>query len=36
MIKYLLVALLVASVCADANSDGFFLSPPLPPTAYEG
>jgi hypothetical protein len=36
MIKYLLVALLVASTCASDHSDGFFLSPALPPTAYKG
>ncbi len=36
MIKYLLVALLLASACADDGSDGLFLSPPLPPTAYKG
>jgi hypothetical protein len=36
MIKYLLVALLLASAYADDSSDGFFLSPPLPPTAYKG
>lgn len=36
MIKYLLVALLLASACAGDSSDGFFLSPPLPPTAYKG
>jgi hypothetical protein len=36
MFKYLLVALLLASAVADNSSDGFFLSPPLPPTAYKG
>lgn len=36
MFKYLLVALILASACADDSSDDLFLSPPLPPTAYKG
>lgn len=36
MFKYLLVALLLASACAGHDSDDYFLSPPLPPTAYKG
>lgn len=36
MFKYLLVALLLASTFAGDSDDGYFLSPPLPPTAYKG
>jgi len=36
MIKYLLLAILFASVCSHDGNDDYFLSPPLPPTAYKG
>ncbi len=36
MFKYLLVAVLLATSIASDDSDGYFLSPPLPPTAYKG
>jgi len=35
MIKYLLLAVLLTSACAGDSNDDFFLSPPLPPTAYK-
>ncbi len=36
MFKYILIALLLANTLASDDSDGYFLSPPLPPTAYKG
>jgi len=36
MYKYLLVVLLLASAYAGESSDDYFLSPPLPPTAFVG
>lgn len=36
MFKYLFLALVLSAALAQDNSDDYFLSPPLPPTAYLG
>ena len=36
MFKYLFLLLVLSSAYAQDNTDDYFLSPPLPPTAYLG